>query len=117
MGVVLRSRYSLELSGRDQFTHQNAAAPFDALPSIVGELHFLPVEGHAVAENRKDGARTQNVGVESLLLERVVLCKSRLIYQVHRLLHRVADILVVRRKREKIVVDFLYIIAKYLKYK
>ena len=108
MGVVLRSRYSLELSGRDQFTHQNAAAPFDALPSIVGELHFLPVEGHAVAENRKDGARTQNVGVESLLLERVVLCKSRLIYQVHRLLHRVADILVVRRKREKIVVEHLH---------
>ena len=108
--VVLRPGYTLELSRCNQFAHQDIAAPFDTLPSVVGKLHLLLVEGDAVAENRKDGARSQDVRVETFFLERVVLCQARFVHQVHRFLHRIADVLVVRGKREKVVVDFLYIL-------
>lgn len=106
--VVLRPGYTLELSRRNQFAHQDIAAPFDTLPPVVGKLHLLLVEGDTVAENRKDGARSQDVRVETFFLERVVLCQARFVHQVHRFLHRVADVLVVRGKREKVVADFLY---------
>ena len=117
MGVVLRPGYPLELSGGDKLAHQDVASPLDALPSVVGELHLGRIKPDAVAEDGEYGTRTEDVAVEAFLLERVVLCQPRLVHQIHGFLHCIADILVVRRQREEIVVDFLYIIAKYLKYK
>ena len=109
MRVVLRPGYTLELSRRNQFAHQDIAAPFDTLPPVVGKLHLLLVEGDTVAENRKDGTRYQDVRVEAFFLERVVLCQARFVHQVHRFLHRIADVLVIGSEGKEVVVDFLYI--------
>jgi len=117
VGVVLRARHAPELPGRYQLAHQDVAAPLDALSSVVRELHRTLVEPDAVAEDGEHGARSQYVGVESALFERVVLRQSGFVHQIHRLFHRIADILVIRRQGKEVVVDFLYIIAKYLKYK
>ena len=80
MRVVLRPGYTLELSRRNQFAHQDIAAPFDTLPPVVSELHLLLVEGDTVAENRKDGTRSQDVGIEAFLLERIVLRQARFVH-------------------------------------
>ena len=106
--VVLRARHPFELSGCDQFAHQDVAPAFDALPSVVGELHFGCIESDAVAEDGEHRARSENVAVETFLFERIILCQSGLVHQVHGLLHRVTDVLVIRRKGEKVMVDFLY---------
>ncbi len=47
--VVLRPGYTLELSRRNQFAHQDIAAPFDTLPPVVGKFHLLLIEGDTVA--------------------------------------------------------------------
>ena len=109
VGVVLRARHTLELSGSDQLAHQDVAPAFDALPSVVGELHFLTVEADAVAEDAEHRTRAHDIRVETFFLQRIVLRKSGLVHQVHGLLHRVADVFVVRRQREEVMVDFLYI--------
>ena len=85
MRIVLCSGYTLELSCRHQFTHQDIAPSLDALPSVVGELHLLLVESHAVTIDGEHRTRTQNVGVETLFLERVVLCQPRLYRAVKRI--------------------------------
>ena len=108
--VVVRARHALELTCRDQFTGEDVAAPLNALMTVVGELHPLPVESDAVADNREYRARAEDIVVKTFLLERVVLRQTRLVHQIHRLLHRVADILVIGREGEEIVVDFLYIV-------
>ena len=110
MRVVLCSWNPLQLACRDKFTHQDTAAAFDTLPAVVGELHFFLVKGYTVTEDGKHGTRPQNIGVEAFFLERIVLCKTGLIYQVHGLFHRISDILVIGWQREEIVVDFLYIV-------
>ena len=56
--VVLCPGYTLELSCRHQLTHQDVAPSLDALPSVVGELHLLLVEGHAVAIDGEHRTRT-----------------------------------------------------------
>ena len=81
---------------------------FDSLPTIVGELHILFVKGDTVTENREHRARTQYVGVKSLFLEGIVLCQSRLIDQVHRFFHRIADVFVVRCESKKVMVEHFY---------
>lgn len=74
MRIVLCSGYTLELSCRHQFTHQDIAPSLDALPS-VGELHLLLVESHAVAIDGEHRTRTQNVGVETFSLS-VLYCAN-----------------------------------------
>lgn len=108
--VVLRPGHTLELSRRDQFTHQDIAAALDTLPPVVGELHIALVKPHTVAINGEHGTCSQYVGVKAFLLERVVLRQSGFVHQIHRLFHRVLDVLVIRWKREEVVVDFLYIV-------
>ena len=114
--VVLRARHPFELSGCDQFAHQDVAPAFDALPSVVGELHFGCIESDAVAEDGEHRACSENVAVETFLFERIILCQSLcqsgLVHQVHGLLHRVTDVLVIRRKGEKVMVDFLLYLCK-----
>ena len=109
--VVVRSRHTFELSRCNQFTHEDIAAAFDTLSPVISELHVLLVKGDAVAKDGEYRARTQDIGVESSFLQGVVLCQSRFIHQVHRFLHRVADVFVVRRKGEEVVVDFLYVVT------
>lgn len=109
MRVVLRAGNPFELSRRHQLAHEDVAPALDTLPAVVGELHLLFVESHAVAENGEYGARSQDVGIEALLFERVVLRQPGLVHQIHGFLHRVTDVFVVRGQREKVVVDFLYI--------
>ena len=69
---------------------------------------FTFVKGDTVTENREHRARTQYVGVKSLFLEGIVLCQSRLIDQVHRFFHRIADVFVVRCESKKVMVEHFY---------
>lgn len=80
MRVVLRARHPLELSGSDQFAHQDVAPAFDALPSVVGELHLGSVEADAVAEDGEHRARSEDIAVEAFFLERIILCQSGLVH-------------------------------------
>ena len=108
MRIVLRPRHALHLSRRHQFTHQNIAPSLYPLPTVVGELHLLLVELDAVAKDAEHGTRTHDVVVEAFFLQGVVLSQARLVHQIHRLLHRITDVLVVGSKREEVMVDFLY---------
>ena len=110
--VVLRPRYSFELTCRHQLAHQYIASALDALPSVIGELHIALVEADAVAIDGKHGTRTQDVGVKTFLFEGIVLRQSCFVHQIHRFLHRVFDIFVIRRKSKEVVVDFLYILIQ-----
>lgn len=109
MRVVLRSRYTLELTGSHQLTHQDVASAFDSLAAVVGELHGALVKADAVTINREHGTRAEDVGVKTFLLKSVILRQTCFVNQVHRLFHRVFDVFVIRRQGEEIVVDFLYI--------
>ena len=108
MGIVLRPWHTLHLSRRHQFTHQDVAPSLNPLPSVVGELHLLLVELDAVAKDAEHGTRTHDIVVKALFLQRIVLRQTSFIDQIHRLLHRIADVLVIGSKRKEVMVDFLY---------
>ena len=65
------------------------------LPTVVGELHLLLVELDAVAKDAEHGTRTHDIVVKALFLQRIVLRQTSFIDQIHRLLHRIADVLVI----------------------
>lgn len=109
MRIVLRPRHALHLSRRHQFTHQNIAPSLYPLPTVVGELHLLLVELDAVAKDAEHGTRTHDIVVKALFLQRIVLRQTSFIDQIHRLLHRIADVLVIGSKRKEVMVDFLYV--------
>src|SRR5574344_855172 len=69
--VVIRSRYSLELPGCDELTHQDAASAFNPLTAVVGELHVLGVHPDAVTVDAEHCTGSHDVGVKSFLLEGV----------------------------------------------
>lgn len=107
--VVVRPGYPFQFAGGHQFTGENGSPPLDALAAIVGKLHFLLVEVDTVTEYREYRTRSHDIVVKSLFFQCIVLCQSGLVHQVHRLIHGVADIFVIRCQREKEMMDFLYI--------
>ena len=107
--TIVGPRDPAELTGGHKLPHQDAAAALDPLPAVVGELHVLGVHPDGVAVDAEHGARTHDVGVEALLLEGVVLREARLVHEVHGLLHRVLDVLVVRGEGEEVMVEHLHV--------
>ena len=108
MRIIIRPGHSLQFAGRHQLTGENGSPSLDALSPVIGKLHFFLVEVDTVTKYREYRTRSHDVVIKSLFFQRVVLRQSGLIHQVHRLIHSVADILVIRCQREEKVVDFLY---------
>lgn len=113
MRIVLRPRHALHLSRRHQFTHQNIAPSLYPLPTVVGELHLLLVELDAVAKDAEHGTRTHDIVVKALFLQRIVLRQTSFIDQIHRLLHRIADVLVIGSKRKEVMVEKVKVTSDY----
>ena len=109
VGVVVGAGDPPELTGRHQLPHQDAAPALDPLPAVVGEFHVLRVHPDGVAVDAEHGARSHDIRIEAFLLEGVVLRKACLVHEVHGLLHRVLDVLVIRGEREEIVVEHLHV--------
>ena len=107
VGVVVRAGYAPELTGGHKLAHKDAAPSLDPLPAVIGELHVLGIDADGVAVDAEDRARSHDVRVEALFLEGVVLRKAGLVHEVHGLLHRVFDVLVIRGEREEVVVEHL----------
>lgn len=76
-------------------------------------LHFFLVEVDTVTKYREYRTRSHDVVIKSLFFQRVVLRQSGLIHQVHRLIHSVADILVIRCQREEKVVEHFYMAFRF----
>ena len=62
----------------------------------------------AVTEDAEHGTGSHDIGVKTFLPESVVLGKTRLINEVHRLLCRVLDVLVIRSKCEEELVEHFH---------
>ena len=108
MRVVVGTGDTLQTAGCNEFTHQYTAASLDALTAIVGKFHRLGIYLDAVTVDAEYGTCTHDIGIKSLFLQSVILCKTGFIHQIHGFLHRIADILVIRGEGEEVMVDFLY---------
>lgn len=77
----------------------------------------MSVKLNGVTHDGADSRRGNNVRVETVLVHGLFLFQRSPVSHIHRFPYRPFDIVVVGRQVEEILVDFLYIIAKYLKYK
>ena len=106
--VVLRTGNTGKLTGGNQLTGQDARATLNPLATVIGPLHRLLIEIDGVTEDTEDARRTEDIIIKTLLLQGIILGKAGLVNQIHRLIHRILDILVIRGKGEEEVVEQLH---------
>ena len=109
VGIVLCPGHALDVPGRHQRTFLVTGTPFDELRAVIGELAFAPVKADRVAHDGADRRRGNDVGIEAVLVHGLFLLQCRAVRHVHRLAERPADVVVIGRQVEEILVDFLYI--------
>ena len=105
--VVLRPGNPFKKALGHQLTHQHGCPALNTLTAIVGERHVLLAELNAVTENTEDGTRSHNIAIETFFLQGIVLGKASLVDEIHGLLHRVLDVLVIRGEGEEVVMEHL----------
>ena len=105
VGVVLSTGHAHQLTGGDELADGDVRAALNTLTAVIGELHGLLIEINGVAVDTQHARRTDDIVVETLLLEGVVLGNTSLVDKIHGLVNGVLNILLIRGKGEEEVVE------------
>jgi len=99
--ILFRTLCALDVPFSHQLTVKYGCTPFDALSSVIDELHVAFIKLDAVGHDVELCRSGDDVVVEAALLERVVLHKTGLVDKVHGLFDVVLDVLFIRCQVEE----------------
>lgn len=105
--VVLYPRHVLDKPGSDHRPLHVPGTPLDKLRTVIGELSFMLVKVDGVTHDGTYRRRGNDIGIKSVLIQRLFLFECRPVCHVHRLADRPLDIVVIGRQVEKVLMEEL----------